>query len=98
MNNKKKQILSRLMILNNQGVDKSLAKFARDIFVDIKKSQDNESVFEGLDLLSEFVYKAPEETIKIVCYIIEGKPKPPTLHKSPFGEFNGKSHKDLLLK
>ena len=86
------------MALNNPKADKYLAKFARDVFVDIKKSQDNESILEGLDLLGEFVYKVPKEVVEIVRYIIEGKPKTTTLHKSPFGEFEGKSHKDLILK
>ena len=98
MSNNKKQILSRLMGLDNPKADKLLVKFARDIFVDIKKSKDNESIFEALDLLNEFVYKAPKETIKIVNYIFEKKPTPLTIHKSKFGEFKGKSHNDLILK
>lgn len=98
MSNSKKQILSRLMGLDNPKADKLLIKFAQDIFVDIKKSKDNESILEALDLINEFVYKAPKETIKIVNYIFEKKPTPPTIHKSKFGEFDGKSHKDLVLK
>ncbi len=98
MSNSKKQILSRLMGLDNPKADKLLVKFARDIFIDIKKSKDNESILGALDLLNEFVYKAPKETIKIVNYIFEKKPILPTAHKSPFGEFEGKSHKDLILK
>ena len=98
MSNSKKQILSRLMGLDNPKADKLLVKFAQDIFVDIKKSKDNESILDGLDLVNEFVYKAPKETIKIVNYIFDKKPMPPTAHKSKFGEFEGKSHKDLMLK
>lgn len=98
MSNRKKQILSRLMALDNPKTDKYLAKFARDIFVDIKKSQDNDSIHDDLDLLKEFVYKVPKETIGIVSYIIGEKPKTPTVHKSPIGEFEGKSYKDLVLK
>jgi len=98
MSNSKKQILSRLMGLDNPKADKLLVKFAQDIFVDIKKSKDNESILEGLDLVNEFVYKAPKETVKIVNYIFEKKPVPATVYKSKFGEFEGKSHKDLMLK
>lgn len=98
MSDKKKQILSRLMALNNPKADKYLAKFARDIFAGIKKSRDNESILKDLDLLGEFVYKVPKETIEIVIYIVEQKANPATIHKSPFGEFEGKSHKDLVLK
>jgi len=98
MSNNKKQILSRLMGLDNPKVDKLLVKFAQDIFVDIKKSKDNESIFEALNLVNEFIYKAPKETIKIVSYIFGKKPILPTIHKSKFGELEGKSHKDLILK
>src|SRR3989344_846808 len=73
MSNSKKQILSRLMGLDNPKADKLLVKFAQDIFVDIKKSKDNESILDGLDLVNEFVYKAPKETIKIVNYIFDKK-------------------------
>ncbi|KKT34793.1 MAG: hypothetical protein UW24_C0021G0004 [Parcubacteria group bacterium GW2011_GWA2_44_12] len=86
------------MGLDNPKADKLLVKFAQDIFVDIKKSKDNESIFEALDLVNEFVYKAPKETIEIVSYIFGKKPIPPKAHKSPFGEFEGKAHKDLVLK
>ena len=98
MSNNKKQILSRLMGLDNPKANELLVNFACDIFVDIKKSKDNESVLDALDLLNEFVYKAPKETIKIVNYILEKKPAPSAIHKAPFGEFKGKSHKDLMLK
>jgi len=96
--NKKSTQLRKLMELNNPKADAYLVNFANNIFADIKKSKDNESSLESLDLLGEFVYKVPKETIKIVQYIIEEEPKPAKLHKSAFGELKGKSHKDLVLK
>lgn len=95
---KKNTQLRKLMELNNPKADAYLVNVANNIFADIKKSKDNESLFESLHLLGEFVYKVPKETIKIVQYIIEEEPKPVKLYKSPHGELKGKSHKDLVLK
>lgn len=95
---KKSTQLRKLMELNNPKADAYLVNFANNIFADIKKSKDNESSFESLNLLGEFVYKVPEETIKIVQYIIEEEPKPAKLYESPHGELKGKSQKDLILK
>ncbi len=86
------------MALSNPIVDKELAKFAHTIFADIKGAKDNESILESLNLLGEFIYKVPKEVIKILDYIFQKRPILVVLHKSPFGEFNGKSHKDLVLK
>jgi len=96
--NKKRTQLRKLMMLNNPKADAYLVNFANNIFADIKKSKDNESSLESLDLLGEFVYKVPEETIKIVQYIIEEEPKPVKFHKTAIGELKGKSQKDLILK
>ncbi len=94
---KNKAQLRKLMELNNQKADEYLAKFACEIIADIKKSKDNDSILENLDLLKEFIYKVPNEMIEIMRYIIEKKPTSPVIHKSKFGEFDGKSHKDLIL-
>ena len=96
--NKKRTQLRKLMMLNNPKANAYLVNFANNIFADIKKSKDNESSFESLNLLGEFVYKVPEETIKIVQYIIEEEPKTAKIDKSPHGELKGKSQKDLILK
>lgn len=86
------------MSLDNKKADEYLANLADQIKITIVKFSDNDEIFEYLNLLGEFIYKVPKETIEIVCYITEKKPKAATPHKSPFGEFEGKSHKDLVLK
>ncbi len=95
---KKNTQLRKLMELNNPKADAYLINFANNIFADIKKSKNNESSLESLDLLGEFVYKVPKETIKIVQYIIEEKPKPVKFHKTAIDGLKGKSQKDLILK
>jgi len=93
-----KNLIATYMSLDNKKADEYLAGLANQIKIAIINSPDNDEIFEYLNLLGEFIYKVPKEVIEIVRYIIEGKEKPVALHKSPFGEFEGKSHKDLVLK
>ena len=90
--------LRRLMELNNKRADKYLVDFANDIYNEINKSQNNDDILENLDLLEVFVYKVPKETIEIISYILHKQPAAPSISKTPFGEFEEKSHKDLILK
>ncbi len=93
-----KNLIATYMSLDNKKADEYLANLGSQIKTEITNSSDNDEVFEYLTLLTEFVYKVPKETVEIVRHIIERKPIPPTIHKAPFGEFEGKSHKDLMLK
>ena len=86
------------MSLDNKKADEYLANLANQIKTEISNNSGNDEIFEYLDLLAEFVYKVHKETIEIASYIFEKKPIPPAINKSPFGEFEGKSHKDLMLK
>ena len=94
----KKIQLRKLMELNSPKADKYLTKIAIDICAKIKKSKDNDDIFEQLDLLGEFVYKVPQETFTLVRFLIKKESTDPKIHKTPFGELKGKSHKDLILK
>lgn len=84
--------------LNSKKADEYLANLANQIKKEIQDSLDYDEIFEYLELFGELVYKAPNEIIQITSHILEQKSNPPTIHKSPFGEFEGKSHKDLVLK
>ncbi len=86
------------MSLSSKKADEYLANLANQIKTEIQNSSDYDEIFEYLELLGEFVYKAPNETTRIVSHIVDKKPNPPATHKSPFGEFEGKSYKDLILK
>lgn len=97
MTDTKKQILSRLMGLNSKSADEQLVKMAKEMIGVIKASRDNDEIFDQLDTLKEFVYKAPNEAIEAISFIVDKTPFSPTIHKVPF-EYEGKSHNDLLLK
>lgn len=93
-----KNLITTYLSLDSKKADEYLANLANQIKDEVLNSSDNDEIFEYLNLLAEFVYKVPKETIEIVSHIVEQEAKPATVHKSPFGEFEGKSHKDLLLK
>ncbi len=93
-----KNLISTYISLNNKKADEYLINLANQIKNEIIGSSDNDEIFEYLNVLAEFVYKVPEETIKIVQYIIKEEPKPVKLHKTAIGEMKGKSQKDLILK
>lgn len=94
-----KEKLRKLMEMDNEKVDKYLADFSMEILENVKKSKNNDSIFENLDLLQEFVYKVPKEAIAIVNTIIASEPLgPAVLHEFADGKLYGKTHKDLILK
>ncbi len=93
----KKQLLSRLMALDNKEADKQLADFANDIKNTIQQSSDNDEVFDQLELLEEFIYKVPAIAIEIIRYIL-ANPLELKVTKTDFGDLPGKPPKDILLK
>lgn len=93
-----KNLIATYLSLDSKKADEYLANLANQIKTEVIASSGNDEILEYLILLEEFVYKVPQMVIEIVRYIVEGKPKPTKIHKAPFGEFEGKSHKDLVLK
>lgn len=91
-----KEILAKLMELNNKKADKYLNKFANEIKDKISKSKDNDEIFDNLELLEEFVYKVPGQTLFVVKDVIENKKTNKV--KIYKGGFRGKSYKDLVLE
>jgi len=91
-----KNLISTYISLNNKKADEYLVNLANQIKNEIIGSSDNDEIFEYLNVLAEFVYKVPEETIKIMQYIIEEEPKPVKFHKTAIGELKGKSHVNLI--
>lgn len=90
--------LRKLMELDNANADRYLANFARELIIKIKQSQDNDYIFEQLDLLEEFVYKVPQETVEAVQFLTAREPTNSKVRKTPLGKTAGKSHKDIILK
>ncbi len=58
------------MALDNELVDQKLSTFADGIQKRIQESKSNEERLEELELLKEFVYKAPKQAVAIVKFIL----------------------------
>ncbi|NQV12760.1 MAG: hypothetical protein HQ530_00460 [Parcubacteria group bacterium] len=96
-NNKK--IFYTLMNLESKKADEYLAKFANGIESKISKSKNNDEIFENLELLEEFIYKVSDQALRIANNVIKDKESNKvTIHKTKFGEHDGKTHADLVLK
>jgi len=95
---KRKLQLRKLATLDNPKANEYLASFARDLIKEIKESNDNDYTMQRLDLLGEFIFRVPEQALEIIRFMISNKPIEPKTIRGSFGEVEGKSHRDLLIK
>jgi hypothetical protein len=92
-----KQLLARLMSLNNPEADRQLQDFAMKIKSEIEKSTNNNEIFENLDLLEGFVYKVPTVAVQIIDYLFSHS-FPAPIQKTDFGDLEGKTSDEILIK
>lgn len=95
--NIQKQILQKLMSLGNKEADKKLLEFARLTVSEISSSQSNDFIYDKLELLEEFVYKAPKQAIEIFKYILKSS-NSPKKSRTKLGVSEGKGRNDIVLK
>jgi len=93
-----KNLIVAYMSLDNKKADDYLVNLAGQLKTEILNNSDNDEVFEYLDLLVEFVYKVPKQAIEIISFIVHKKPLSPKVYKTPAGSYEGKTHKDIMLK
>jgi len=94
-----KKALRKLMLLNNSATNKKLEKIASDFSGVIKRSKNNDEIFEKISIVKEFVYSVPNVALDICKFIIKNpKPNRPKLLGKGKLEVYGKNHKDLILK
>jgi len=67
---------------------------ANDIKNKILENKDYDEISKNLELLDEFIYKAPQQVLYIVDIVLRKKLKPKELVKGIYG----KEHKDLVLE
>ncbi len=91
-----KQILARLMSLDNANADKYLAKFADELFKKIQATTNNEEILAYLDILEEFLYKVPKQSILIIEYVIAHPFEPQVF--AQMGGLKGKKHENVVIK
>ncbi len=89
--------LRKLATLENPKANEYLASFARELINEVQKSDANDFVAQQLDLLGEFAFTVPKQALKVIRFVISSKPVQPKVIKAGFGEYQGKTHRDLLL-
>lgn len=92
-----KQILYKLMSLGNKKADKQLTEFVNEIKRKIFSSSNNDTIYEYLELIDEFVYKVPNQMVDIFKHILKTN-YPAKKSKSKFGIFEGKTRSEVILK
>ncbi len=97
MKEKKLQLL-KLATLDNPKTSEYLASMARDLIKEIKGSNDNDYVVQQLDLLEQFIFRVPEQALNVIRFVISKKSAEAGRITGRLGEFEGKTHRDLLLK
>lgn len=98
-NDPKAKTLAKLAALNNAQANKYLGKVALEIESTIRKSKNNDEIFQQLELLEQFYYRTPKSTLKIVQSFLNRSPISP----KPIGKLgdyvmHGKDHDDILKK
>jgi len=93
-----KNLIATYLSLDSKKADEYLASLAGQVKTELFAASDNDEVFELLGLLEEFVYKAPKETVEIVSFLSSKVPAEPKIVRSKLDEFQGKSHKELIIK
>ncbi len=91
-----KQILSKLMSLDNANADKYLAKFVDELFEKVRVASNNEEVLKYLDILEEFLYKVPKQSALIIQHVIDHPLEPQIF--TEIGGLKGKTHTDVVIK
>ncbi|PKM47514.1 MAG: hypothetical protein CVV03_03050 [Firmicutes bacterium HGW-Firmicutes-8] len=96
----RKTILRQLSKIEHAAVQDYFKTLVKEILELVNNPTDNDDILVNLELLEEFVYQVPKETLKIVRIIIGSETPLKTLGRNMpgFGDYKGKSHEDLILK
>lgn len=91
-----KEKLSKLASIDNAQSNKFLEEFAIKERAEIVKSKSNDDIFEHLGFLKVIYHKVPSIVIDTIEYLVYKKPLKPILTQSVLGEFEGKTHDEIL--
>jgi len=96
----KKIVFERLSKIDLPIVRKYFNRLIKEFISHLPKFKNNDDIFANLELLEKYIYKVPNQAIRILKIIINSKkPLEVTVENiKGWGEMEGKSHKDLLEK
>ena len=94
----KRDVYSKLMKLQSSGADALLEDKFNSINHAIRTAKDNDTIYEQLEALEQFIYKVSDKAVGLLGYVIKMKPLEPTRHPTQWGDVEGKEFGDLLTK
>lgn len=94
----KRDVYSKLMKLQSSGADALLEDKFNSIDKAIRAAKDNDTIYEQLEALEQFVYKVNDKAVGLLGYVLKMKPLEPTKHSTQYGDIEGKEFGDLLTK
>lgn len=75
--------------------------FFRKVILELEnrvKQENNDGIHRYLEYIEKFDHIVPNETLRIVRFLLKKKPLKPIIHKTRWGDYAGKSHPDLEVK
>jgi hypothetical protein len=90
-----KKQLAKLSRLESKTAEQFLIAKAVEMNTRIGEIKDNDEIFDLLDLLNTFAVRVPDICIEIIDIVLSEKYEAKII-QSPFGDFSGKNHTDLV--
>ncbi len=94
----KRDVYRKLMSLQSPSANNLLGDKFNSIAETIKEASNNDTIFEQLNLLSQFVLQVPGEAVELLRELLDNEPMPPVVRNTKFGKIVGKSNSDLNSK
>ncbi len=95
----RKTILRKVVnILNSKQLEIFFNELSSNFLNGLADIKNNDDIIANLELLSEYSFRAPEQTIQIAKQIISSKALPPKAYDSQIGSFEGATHSKLLIE
>lgn len=95
----RKTILKKAVnIVNVEKVDGFFDALAKDFLSEMGNLASNDDVVANVELLNEYSFRIPKQTIEIVRKILSLSPLPVKTYDSDFGKFDGASHDKVLIE
>ena len=99
-NNYKKILLKQILDIEHKNIENFFKKLVSDLLNFVNEAKSNDDIHIHLELLGEYVYRVPNDALRIIKSIINNKNplKSKTRIVKGWGEVKGKSHNDLIIE
>lgn len=95
----RKTILKKLAVITNvEQVDTFFKNLIKNFLEGFNKLTNNDDIITNLELLDEYSFRVPKQTVKLINQIIETKPLLVKKYRSKYGVFPGAHYEKVLIK